>query len=482
MPVETLHPKYSASKRKWRRCRVVTEGEDAVKDAGEEFLPRLSGQSDQEYAAYKARATFFAGTSRTLQALIGMVFRNPPVVKFPDLSTFPSFLAEITRDRRSLESFAKEAIGEVFALGRFGILVDMFDEGTAPYLAGYSAESIRNWRTQVVNGREEYDLVVLEEPHAEPEDEFDTKQSCRLRVLQIVDGVYQQSIYHKRSTRDKTTGSEWVLAETLVPLVRGQPWPFIPFVVCGVHNLASCPETPPLHDMAVVNLSHYRTSADLEHGRHYTALPTPWAAGFDTKRELYLGSSVAWISDEPNARCGFLEFTGQGLSALENAAKEKQQHMAILGARLLDSEKMAAEAAETLKIRRSSETNVVASAADTVGEALETVLEWCALWLGAPVEGIEVELNKEFLDLDISEGLMRALMEAVQAGMVSWDTYFFNLKRGQIIPPQVEMDVERELIAQGGPMSPLTAVNFQNQQLNLALTAAAAEGGAPEGE
>ena len=38
------------------RARDVIAGEDAVKAAGEKNLPRLDSQSEEEYAAYKARA------------------------------------------------------------------------------------------------------------------------------------------------------------------------------------------------------------------------------------------------------------------------------------------------------------------------------------------------------------------------------------------------------------------------------------------
>ena len=37
----------------------------------------------------------------------------------------------------------------------------------------------------------------------------------------------------------------------------------------------------PLADIIVVNLDHYRLTADYKHGMHFTALPTAWVSGFD---------------------------------------------------------------------------------------------------------------------------------------------------------------------------------------------------------
>ena len=59
-------------------------GEDAVKAAGERYLPRLDSQSDDEYFTYRNRASFFNATSRTAEGYSGLIFRRPPFVKTPE--------------------------------------------------------------------------------------------------------------------------------------------------------------------------------------------------------------------------------------------------------------------------------------------------------------------------------------------------------------------------------------------------------------
>jgi hypothetical protein len=44
MPVNTTHPDYDAALPDWLRARDVLAGEDAVKSAGEKYLPRLDSQ------------------------------------------------------------------------------------------------------------------------------------------------------------------------------------------------------------------------------------------------------------------------------------------------------------------------------------------------------------------------------------------------------------------------------------------------------
>jgi len=80
VPVNSTHPDYDVKSAAWSRGRDVLAGEDAVKTAGERYLPRLDSQSEDEYAAYKARASFFGATARTLAEYFDVVFRRAPGV------------------------------------------------------------------------------------------------------------------------------------------------------------------------------------------------------------------------------------------------------------------------------------------------------------------------------------------------------------------------------------------------------------------
>ncbi len=80
MPVDTVHPDYFENKGKWQRCRDVIDGEETVKERGEDYLPKPAGQTDDDYEAYKTRALFYNATGRTLDAMVGMVFRKAPEI------------------------------------------------------------------------------------------------------------------------------------------------------------------------------------------------------------------------------------------------------------------------------------------------------------------------------------------------------------------------------------------------------------------
>src|SRR6266446_4652424 len=92
MALGGTHPDYDASLPAWSRARDVLAGEDAVKAAGEKYLARLDSQSEEEYAAYKARASFFGATARTLEEDLDLVFRRAPTISVAERKELASFV------------------------------------------------------------------------------------------------------------------------------------------------------------------------------------------------------------------------------------------------------------------------------------------------------------------------------------------------------------------------------------------------------
>jgi len=99
MALGSKHADYDAAAAEWSRARDVLAGEDAVKAAGKKYLPKMDSQSDEEYAAYKARASFFGATAHTLNDYLDLVFRRAPTISTLNSqpSTLNSFLCDCDR-------------------------------------------------------------------------------------------------------------------------------------------------------------------------------------------------------------------------------------------------------------------------------------------------------------------------------------------------------------------------------------------------
>jgi hypothetical protein len=103
MPVNATHPDYDFGLPGWLRARDVLAGEDAVKSAGEKYLPRFDSQSDEEFLAYRMRASFFNATARSAEGFVGLIFRRPPFIKIPESPTRTGQRGEPNIEHRSPE-------------------------------------------------------------------------------------------------------------------------------------------------------------------------------------------------------------------------------------------------------------------------------------------------------------------------------------------------------------------------------------------
>lgn len=460
MAVDTQHEEYEEHYDQWERCEHAAEGQDEVHEYGIKYLPRLSGQTDEEYKAYKQRALFYNATQRTIDGLTGMLFLKPVVAVHP--AGIDNLTADITMAGQTIHQFAEMVAEEVVKIGRCGVLVDhppITDAitvaqaqaiGMRPYARLYDAESIINWRSERIAGAEMLTLVVLEEEYEVWEDEFKADCKKQWRVLELLEGIYRQRVYRKNEKGDFYVESE------VYPQSQGRPIARIPFEFFGVRDNTPCVDKPPLLDLVDVNLSHYRTTADYEHGLHFTGLPTPVVTGFysdDQSASLRIGSGTAWLLPDPAAKAFYLEFSGQGLQELREALKSKESMMATLGARILAPEKRVAETAQTAAIHRAGENSVLASIAQSIGIGLTHCLEWMALWVNVSGE-IKVTLNTDYLPNSMTSEDVKALVTSWQAGAISHETLFTNLVKGEIIASDVQFLDEKERIDLNAPGLP----------------------------
>ena len=331
MPVNRPPDSYQNFESKWKRCRDCREGSDAVKAAGFDYLPPLSSHETgsrgrSEYDAYRMRALFYNAMARTVQGVAGVIFQKAPTfILTPQIEGHEQ---DVTLAEESGEMFALKVTEEILTTGRYGVLVEMSAPGQAieprPYWTGYSAENIISVSTSRRNGEQVLTRVVLKESFVEngPDDEFEENVVDQYRVLSLGDEDDDGRFYRQTIWREEHESKTWIPSEQFVPMRRNKPLDFIPFVIIGPASVAPTPiPKPPLLDLVEVLLSHYRNSADLQHGLHKVALPQPWVAGIQGSatddNSISIGPSVVWMLDA-NGRAGMLEFTGAGLGAIPN--------------------------------------------------------------------------------------------------------------------------------------------------------------------
>jgi Domain of unknown function (DUF4055) len=445
MPVDSTHPAYKSKILRWEKNRDAFSGEDAVKPKGSRYLVAPGGFTSVDYDRYRQRAKWFGATARTVAALTGAVFQKDPDVLAS--VAVEQHLEDITMTGIPANTLANVVLFNNELIGRYGVLQDYNKDLRRPYWSGYPAEAIRNWATRVINGKTVLSLVVLEEIE-QYIDDFEIKDRVTYRELRLNDdNLYEVNIYER-----STDGTRFVRRESSMPDRRLKALDFIPFKFFGSEDLTPNIARSRMDDLVDINYSYYRHSADYEHGLFLTGVPTPIITGHQLEEGevLPIGSLAAWVIPNSEAKAYLLEYQGHGLESHERAMDNDKAEMATLGSRLLEDTPDTQETLGAVQLRHSGEQGSLKSMANLVSEGLTDLLQWHHWWHGdtdnVNDEKYQFTLNTDFSTVNLSPQEMLALMTLYQNGSMSRNTFLWNMKQGERLPPNRTIEQEEALI------------------------------------
>ena len=342
--VDKRHSDYNKySSYMWQFMRDSVEGERAMKDGRDKYLPKLSDmQSDESYKAYLNRAKYYNFVGRVCNIARGQIFRKEPNIAGLSEELFENF--DLTG--RSVSSFARSVFDEIFSVNRVGVLIDYSVESGRPYAVLYKAENIINWRTEVINGELKLTLVVLEGNVSEYNN-FDETQKKVWRSLHLENGVYIVRDW-ALGEKDKT---EFILTGETTPIMNNNALDFIPFYFCCNTGINPEVSKPQLYDFAEVNRGLYVNSADYENRLHMTGAVTLCTRGGNEGQDIPIGGSFNLPAD---GGAEFLEASTDG--GLETAMNKKIEILASLQSAIIAGQGRYVQSAQTAQITSEGET------------------------------------------------------------------------------------------------------------------------------
>jgi hypothetical protein len=436
-PAATKHPEWEDHFDEWRLMRNTARGEKRMKDEGQEYLPMPTGFAKQPdrgvrmYTAYRTRAQFPEIVSPTILGMAGIICQVEIDADLPE-AMMPLW-DKATKDGMPLEAFFLKLVSEIMTTGRYAVLAEADREGSEiPYLCGYTAESLINWAT-------DRSFFVLDESESQ-RDGYRWADTQKYRVLELVDGRYQQTI----------EGGEEGSAEVVKPARRGgDALDEIPLVVVGTMELTTEIQQPPLIGVARSALAMYQLSADYRYQLYATGQETlviynadaPAAVGAGLVISLKGGSK----EDQP-VKAEYVGPKGTGIQAHREAIKDEREAAAQHGAKLFDQDTGGQESGEAKKIRYAAQTATLMTIAITSASALEKSLRYIAIMMGIDPSTVVVRPNLSFLDMKLSPTEAKALVDMWMSRAISYETLYENLKRGELANAERSAEEELELI------------------------------------
>lgn len=472
-----VHPDYDYWQSEWEACRDTFIGQKAIKDKNVIYLPKLEAQDQSQYDTYLKRAIFYNMVARTVNGLLGTVFRRDP--KYVDLPTGVD-MTKVTRKGESMRTFLKRVAQEILLVGRYGVLVDATPQGT-PYMCGYVTENILDWETTEIDGEEVLQSVLLREVVTNRDGTFGPRRFMwrfRKLVLDYIDMnpfngifpsfdpeteeeiapipdirlVYQQWVYDidpgKLNREPNFAHRE--PNSVIVPTKMGEPFDRIPFWFFGAHSNQADIEKPPLLDIVELNLSHYLNYAELQHGRFYTAQPIFYVPTSNTRGTYRVGPDTVWEVDA-GQKPGILEYNGHGLRFLESALEDIEDQASAIGGRFMTQQaRGAAESDNTLKLKEANERSLLINLVGVIDDGMTQAARFWMFWSGVSqtrADRSRIEMNQDFLLLEAGAREFRAVAGMWKDGQLPGEIVFEYFKRFEVIPDWMDYEAFKRMMS-----------------------------------
>lgn len=470
---------YDVSKPYLDMVETILKGTDAMREAGEAYLPQFPNETPDDYDYRRVNAKFTNVYSDIVSTLASKPFSDECQVNDDAGERIKALAEDIDGRGNNLHVFAENTFYNGLNYAIDWIVVDyakvgpgasLADEkriGARPYWIHVPAQRMLAVYSATIAGQEAFVHARMKETSTARVG-FDEVTTERIRIFDrapIYDAEGKNligyspatfEVWEKRVSAGRRKSTSWEIADS-GPITIGVI-PIVPFIA-GRRIGGSWRFQPPLKDAAFLQIEHYQQETALKCAREMTAFPMlagngvapamvdgkPAPVPVSPKSVLYAppsgdnGSHGEWRFIEPDATS--LKFLSGEVDKTEAQLRElgRQPLMATSGITVVAAAFASQKASSVLQ-----------SWALRLKDALEQAFKLTAMWLNDSAQPT-VRLFTDF-DLDMTdEKGPEVLTKMRESGDLSQGTLWAEMKRRGILGPDFEAEKERDLIVKEMP-------------------------------
>jgi hypothetical protein len=455
--VDTPSAAYQTMIEAWTLISDILAGADAVRKKLELYLPKYEDESRAEYERRNKSAPWRPEFNDILRSLASKPFGKNVSLGDGVSARIKDISEDVDSRGNSLTAFSRAAFKAGIAAGMHGILVDFptmapaltkADEkasGARPYWVHIDAKDILALYTDFINGVERVTHVRIRECAIVP-DGFGEKEVKRVRVLFLdAAGKPQWQLWEQQ----KVQGLE---KPTYVEIDNGPiSLSYIPLVLFFTGDrLGEQAVTPPLLDLAVMQIELYRSLSRLDEILTFAGSPMLSANGFI----LPPGQSVAVgpkrVLVAPPGEAGqtswsFVQPDAGNIKEVRDHVASVIDDMRRLGMQPL-TPKSGTPTATGQSIEAAKAHSAVQAWALDLQDALEQAFVYTAEWLKEP-ETVEVTVDVDFTIEPYAPAPLQTLQAARVAKDITLKTYWQGLQRFDVLPADFDPEQEEKDLA-----------------------------------
>lgn len=479
---DTTSSDYDAMLPYWDKVDAILSGADAMRSAGEVYLPKFPNEIEADYTYRLASAKFTNVYKDVVDGLAAKPFAEEVGLDEGSGAAFKALSDDIDGRGNNLHVFAEALFSGGVNYGVDWIFVDHTkaqprgdglpltiaderEQGLRPYWVHVPAKRMLAVYSGQEQGREIFVHARMLESVVR-RDGYTEESVERVRILNRdpvyavgLDGVpldqiigYAPATFEvwEKKTRARG-GSQWAMVEA-GPVTVGVIT-LVPFAT-GRRLGASWRLIPPMQGVADLQVEHYQAETALKHIKELTAFPMLTGNGVQPQIEkgkpvpvpvgpqaVLYAPPIMGDSSATHGEWKFIEPTAESLKFLSAEVAEIEKQMRELGRQPLTA--TAGITVVTAALASQKASSAVQAWALRLKDALEQAFEYTARWLGMSDEQApEVTVYTDFaLDGSDDKGL-DALATARTNGDLSRRTYWAELKRRGLLSGDFDPDAE----------------------------------------
>ena len=452
---------YKEMQEGWALTDALWSGTDAMRDAGEKYLPAEPLESRDSYEKRLSRTFLKNKFKLAIEALTGQVFSRD--IKLIDASSaLESIVDDIDKHGNSLNRFAKNVFNNAQRYGLTHILVDVdagieFDNledrinsGIRPYFVEVTPDQLIGWRyedNKLTHIRIRERVVVQKDQYT---DEY-------VDQIRVIDKVGQGSYYQIYQKNDKG----WQIVEE-----GPRTLPGVGLATIYIEKTGDMSGRCAHSELAQLNLEHWQSSSDQSHILHVARVPRLFAKGLgDEGRQSIIdhGVSSFIVSDNDAADAKWIEHNGRSIEAGERQLADLEQQMKLAAmdpmTHVPGSETATAKAIDTAKSN-----SKLKDWALGLKDGLENAMMIAAEWMGNPEPGLSLDVRTEFnLSLTANTDFQH-LKELNTLGKISDKTLLLEAQRLGKLNDDLDVDEELEAAREDTSLPDLIGGNVQEAE------------------
>jgi len=456
-------PAIEEMRKDWDVVDALMGGTRAMRAAGEKLLPKFPKEEGDAYASRLKTSTLLPAYSETVQNMTGRVFAEPILLGKDVPEPTQTFAENFDLQGNNLQVWAQQFFSKGLSHGLVHALVEYpkttdeegrpkfqnkADEkaaGVRPYVVLIAPGQVIGWKSSAQGGEQVLTQFWYMESAQEDDGQFGVKTIPQIRVL--VPGGW--ATYRETETEDRRR--EWQLFEQGTNSLDR-----IALVTFYTKRTGYMMATPPLMELAHLNVKHWQSQSDQDNILHVARVPLLAVIGVDEDTKITVSSSSA-TRLPLQGDMKWVEHTGAAIKAGSDSLHDLVDDMRMSGAKLLLRENQGVKTATQAEDEAAEEMSPLQTMAGQFEDAIDQVLQLFAKWMSLP-EGGHVKVNGNF-DVDFApEITIPMLVNMASNGQLSDETLFNEAQRRGMLSDELKWAEEKARIAAQPPKPAATQI------------------------